>query len=106
MDLGETSGMSKQAFSISYASSERPDDHSIDVNDLAPALLAFGQLINAASSTLNNKATRTKLNVVSDFEHRCFNKSGRDMAYRLRRRWLGSVRTNSRSRVTNTVRSR
>lgn len=69
----EPSEMSKQAFSVSYAGSERPDHHSIDVEALAPALLAFGRLIREANTEFNGKKSTAKVVVVSDFEHKCFN---------------------------------
>lgn len=70
MDLD---GMSRKEFSVAYASSSHPDDHSIDVDVLAPALLAFGKLIREANRETNGKASTAKVLVVSDFEHKCFN---------------------------------
>jgi hypothetical protein len=44
----------------------------MDVADLAPALLALGDLIKRANATLNGDAAQVKLIVQSDFEHKCF----------------------------------
>jgi hypothetical protein len=65
-------GMSRQAFSVSYSGSARLDDHTIDVEALAPALVAFGRLIREANFEFNGKKSTSKVFVVSDFEHECF----------------------------------
>ncbi|WP_156967926.1 hypothetical protein [Methylosinus sp. PW1] len=65
--------MSRQTFSIAYSGIDRSDDHSIDVEALAPALLAFGKLIRESNSEINGKNATAKVLVVSDFEHKCFN---------------------------------
>ncbi len=65
--------MSRREFSVSYHGKDRKDDHSIDVQILAPALLAFGKLLREANTEINNKKSTTKVMVVSDFEHKCFN---------------------------------
>lgn len=65
--------MSKQEFAVSYSGSGREDDHSIDVQSLAPALLAFGRLLREANNEFNSKKSTSKVLVVSDFEHKCFN---------------------------------
>lgn len=65
--------MSRQEFSVAYAGEARVDDHSIDVQALAPALLAFGRLLREGNSTFNGKKATAKVLVVSDFEHKCFN---------------------------------
>ena len=67
----DTGEMSRQAFEVAYAGS--PDDHSMDVQDLAPALLAVGRLVREANSVINGKKATVKVFVVSDFEHKCFN---------------------------------
>jgi len=64
--------MSRRAFEIAYAG-PNPDDHSMDVQELAPALMAIGQLIREANAVLNGKKATVKVLVVSDFEHKCFN---------------------------------
>ncbi|MCP1200743.1 hypothetical protein [Notoacmeibacter sp. MSK16QG-6] len=65
--------MSKHEFSVAYDGETRHDDHSIDVETLAPALMAFGQLIREANTQVNGKSAVAKVMVVSDFEHKCFN---------------------------------
>ena len=65
--------MSRQEFSVSYHGKDRPNDHTMDVQVLAPALLAFGKLLREANTEINNKKSTTKVLVVSDFEHKCFN---------------------------------
>jgi len=71
-DIKETA-MSRHEFSIAYLGRDRGDDHSIDVQTLAPALLAFGRLLREANSEFNGKKSTAKVLVVSDFEHKCFN---------------------------------
>ncbi|CAN5419820.1 hypothetical protein BH11PSE4_BH11PSE4_09520 [soil metagenome] len=44
----------------------------MDVADLAPALLALGDLIKRANATVNGDASKVNLIVQSDFEHKCF----------------------------------
>ncbi|MDP2409727.1 MAG: hypothetical protein Q8M26_05520 [Pseudolabrys sp.] len=65
--------MSRHEFSVAYLGKDRGDDHSIDVQTLAPALLAFGRLLREANSEFNGKKSTAKVLVVSDFEHKCFN---------------------------------
>ncbi|GJE45611.1 hypothetical protein AEGHOMDF_4811 [Methylobacterium soli] len=65
--------MSRQEFSVAYDGPTRADDHSIDVRNLAPALMAFGKLLREANTEFNGKKSTTKVLVVSDFEHKCFN---------------------------------
>jgi hypothetical protein len=67
--------VSKHEFSIAYDGEALAVDgnHSIDVQALAPALLAFGRLIREANTEFNGKRSTAKVRVVSDFEHRCFN---------------------------------
>jgi hypothetical protein len=68
-------GMSRHEFSIAYDGEAlaAADAHSIDVQLLAPALLAFGKLIREANTEFNGKKSTAKVLVVSDFEHKCFN---------------------------------
>lgn len=63
--------MSAHGFSVSY-DGERAA-HSIEVETLAPALLAFGKLIREANNEFNGKRATSKVVVVSDFERKCFN---------------------------------
>ena len=48
-------------------------DHTMDVRDLAPAMLALGDLIREANNEINEGRSKVKLLVNSDFEHGCFN---------------------------------
>ncbi|MGU3402999.1 hypothetical protein [Methylobacterium brachiatum] len=73
MAQAEDVPMSRQEFSVAYDGPSRADDHSIDVRNLAPALLAFGRLLREANTEFNGKKSTTKVLVVSDFEHKCFN---------------------------------
>jgi hypothetical protein len=67
--------LSRHEFSIAYdgAALAESGAHSIDVQTLAPALLAFGKLIREANAEFNGKKSTAKVLVVSDFEHKCFN---------------------------------
>lgn len=70
-----TRDVSRHEFSVAYdgAALAKADVHSIDVQTLSPALLAFGRLIREANSEFNGKKSTAKVLVVSDFEHKCFN---------------------------------
>ena len=48
------------------------DTHSMDVQALGPALIAFGHLIKESNAALNGKNAEIKILVNSDFEHKCF----------------------------------
>ncbi|MGQ3487600.1 hypothetical protein [Roseovarius pacificus] len=65
--------MSRKEFSVAYNGTDRQSEHSIDVDLLAPALLAFGKLIREANKEINGKNATVNVLVVSDFEHKCFN---------------------------------
>lgn len=54
--------MSKASFTVAY-DGPALRDHSMDVRALAPALLGFGQLIDAANAALNKDAAQTKIHV-------------------------------------------
>ncbi|WP_148301478.1 hypothetical protein [Asaia prunellae] len=54
--------MSKASFTIAY-DGPALRDHSMDVRALAPALMGFGQLIDATNSVLNKDAAQTKIRV-------------------------------------------
>lgn len=59
------------SFQVAY---DGPDGgHSMDVQTLAPALLAFGDLVREANRVLNGERSQVQLLVKSDFEHKCFN---------------------------------
>src|SRR5437016_2680171 len=62
----------REAFQVAYVT-ENPNDHTMDVEALAPALLGFGKLLRAANAELNRNRAGVKVVVASDFEHRCFN---------------------------------
>lgn len=64
--------MSRQEFSLAYNGASRKSNHTIDVETLAPALLAFGKLLREANVEFNGKKSSTKVLVASDFEHKCF----------------------------------
>lgn len=49
------------------------DLHAMDVQELAPALLGLGEIIREANAYFNAGKAAVNLNVVSDFEHKCFN---------------------------------
>jgi len=64
--------MSKAAFHILYDGPALAT-HEMNVNDLAPALLALGDVIEAANDTLNGpKRARVSLNVKASFKTGCF----------------------------------
>jgi hypothetical protein len=63
--------MSKVAFQLRY-DGPALSEHGMDVADLAPALLALGDLIKRANATVNGDASKVNLIVQSDFEHKCF----------------------------------
>lgn len=67
----EAEELSRQEFQVAYDGPA--DTHSMDVQDLAPALIAFGKLIREANAQLNGKKSTARVLVTSDFEHKCFN---------------------------------
>jgi hypothetical protein len=69
----EETGVSRQSFSVAYSGADRRDDRAMDVETLAPALLAVGRLIRLANLEFNGDRAYVNVNVLSDFEHRCFN---------------------------------
>ena len=71
--MPEITEMNRHAFSIAYAGAGRDGEHSINVETLAPALLAFGKLMREANAELNGDRAKANVYVVSDFEHKCFN---------------------------------
>jgi hypothetical protein len=68
----KTTEMSRQVFQVAY-DGKQVDAHSMDVQDLAPALLSFGKMVREANAQLNGKRATVKVLVTSDFEHKCFN---------------------------------
>jgi hypothetical protein len=71
MPDGGSGDTSRQGFQVAYHG-DRLDDHSLDVEALAPALLGFGRLVRESNSLLNGDKVRVKILVTSDFEHKCF----------------------------------
>jgi hypothetical protein len=49
-----------------------PDSHSMDVDQLAPSLLAIGTLCKRANAIINGEKATVRVLVESDFEHKCF----------------------------------
>lgn len=72
--MAEVSGadVSRFDFAVAYDGKDRPDNHAIGVEDLAPALMAFGRLIREANVQFNGKKATSRVLVVSDFENKCF----------------------------------
>lgn len=64
--------MSKIAFQVAY-DGPKLAEHGMDVYSLAPALLAFGDLIREANSLVNGNKAKVSVLVTEDFEHKCFN---------------------------------
>ncbi|MDA9476213.1 hypothetical protein XI03_17195 [Bradyrhizobium sp. CCBAU 65884] len=65
------SGQNRERFQVAYIG-DHDDDHTMDVEALGPALLAFGKLIRAANAELNQNRATMKVLVDSRFEHKCF----------------------------------
>lgn len=63
--------MSKVDFTVVY-DGPALSNHGIDVADLAPSLMALGDLVKQANFKLNGESATIKLIVRSDFEHKCF----------------------------------
>jgi len=61
----------RERFQVAYVGDDE-NDHTMDVEALAPALLAFGQLIRAANTEFNQSRATMKVLVDSKFEHKCF----------------------------------
>ena len=72
MSIVEGADVSRHAFSVAYHG-DVADDHAMDVEALAPALLAFGRPIRESNSEINSDRAAVKVLVPSDFEHKCFN---------------------------------
>lgn len=65
------SKQNRERFQVAYIGDDE-NDHSMDVEALGPALLAFGQLLRAANTELNRNRATMKVLVDSRFEHKCF----------------------------------
>lgn len=70
-DLVAESEPNRERFQVAYVG-DNDNDHSRDVEALGPALLAFGKLIRAANTELNQNPATMKVLVDSKFEHKCF----------------------------------
>ncbi len=63
--------MSHSSFKIVY-DGPALQDSMMDVNDLAPALLALGKIIDEANATLNGHHAKSSLRVKGSFKSGCF----------------------------------
>jgi hypothetical protein len=68
----DTGEIRRKKFQIAYLG-DVADDHAMDVEALAPALLGFGRLMRAVNADLNKDQAKVKVLVESDFEDKCFN---------------------------------
>ena len=63
--------MTSQKLNI-YYEGQNYQEGKIDIKELAPSLLAFGELIEEANQIINNKKTEIKTYITADFEKKCF----------------------------------
>jgi hypothetical protein len=63
--------MSRADFQLAY-DGEALRDHAMDVDELAPALLAVGNLCREANRSLNEGRAEVAVRVRADFERKCF----------------------------------
>ena len=63
--------MKKVEIQVAYDGADM-DAHSMDVDKLAPALLAIGGLCKEANRLINGDRATVKVLVQSDFKHKCF----------------------------------
>ena len=63
--------MSRADFQLAY-DGEALRDHAMDVDELAPALLAVGTICREANRVLNEERAEVSVRVRADFERRCF----------------------------------
>lgn len=64
--------MTRAKFEMAYDGSAL-QEHVIDVQHLAPALLALGNLVRDANTLVNGKDIKVNVLVQSNFEEKCFN---------------------------------
>lgn len=64
--------MSSRATAIIRYDGPALENHEMDVHDLAPALLALGDLCGVANEALNGPDSAVRVIVRADMEHRCF----------------------------------
>ena len=55
-----------------YYEGQNYQEGKIDIKELAPSLLAFGELIEEANQIINNQKTEIKTYITADFEKKCF----------------------------------
>lgn len=63
--------MTSQKLNI-YYEGQNYQEGKIDIKELAPSLLAFGELIEEANQIINDKKTEIKTYITADFEKKCF----------------------------------
>ena len=51
-----------------YYEGQNYQEGKIDIKELAPSLLAFGELIEEANQIINNQKTEIKTYITADFE--------------------------------------
>jgi hypothetical protein len=72
--------VNRQTFQVAYGNAKvdapavvAADAHTMDVQSLGPALVAFGRLIRETNAQINGNKSTVRVLVQSDFEHKCFN---------------------------------
>lgn len=70
-DHDKMTDMSKAKFHVLY-DGPALENNVMDVNDLAPALLALGDLLEEANRSINGPGTKITLNVKASFKTGCF----------------------------------
>jgi hypothetical protein len=70
-DVQGAGGMTAAKFQIAY-DGDALRNHTMDVQQLAPAMLAFGNLLRESNRQINGEKAKVNLLVSSDLEHKCF----------------------------------